>query len=102
MGHLDGKVAIVTGGVGGMGSWISRTFAEQGAKVIVADTGADVEGRGDPDASRIEALVAEIKAAGGEAVAGVADVSNMEQAEALVQLALDTYGDLDILCCASE
>jgi NAD(P)-dependent dehydrogenase (short-subunit alcohol dehydrogenase family) len=99
MGHLDGKVAIVTGGVGGMGSWVSRTFAEQGAKVVVADTGADVEGRSEPDASRIEALVAEIQAAGGEAVAGVADVSNMEQAEGLVQLALDTYGDLDILCC---
>ena len=41
--HLSGKTAIVTGGAGGMGSKISRIFAEQGAKVIVADTGADVE-----------------------------------------------------------
>jgi len=45
--HLNGKVAIVTGGAGGMGSWISRVFAEQGAQVMVADTGADVEGRDD-------------------------------------------------------
>ena len=43
--HLEGKVAVVTGGAGGMGSWICKIFAEQGAKVVVADTGADVEGR---------------------------------------------------------
>ena len=43
--HLDGKVAIVTGGAGGMGSWVCKDFAAQGARVVVADTGADVEGR---------------------------------------------------------
>ena len=43
--HLEGKTAIVTGGAGGIGSWVSKLYAENGAKVIVADTGADVEGR---------------------------------------------------------
>ncbi|MCY3601883.1 MAG: hypothetical protein OXH12_02280, partial [Chloroflexi bacterium] len=66
--HLEGKTAIVTGGAGGMGSWICRIFAEQGAKVIVADTGADVEGRMGVDPSRVNAVVDEITAAGGEAV----------------------------------
>ena len=55
--HLEGKVAIVTGGAGGMGSQVCRIFAEQGASVIVADTGGDVEGRSGVDASRVQAVV---------------------------------------------
>ena len=51
--HLEGKIAVVTGGAGGMGSWICKIFAEQGAKVVVADTGADVEGRMGMDPSRV-------------------------------------------------
>ncbi|MGI8549777.1 MAG: short-chain dehydrogenase, partial [Dehalococcoidia bacterium] len=62
--HLDGKVAIVTGGAGGMGSWISKIFAQQGATVVVADTGADVEGRMGVDPSRVNAVVKEITDAG--------------------------------------
>ncbi|MFN8639701.1 MAG: SDR family NAD(P)-dependent oxidoreductase [Dehalococcoidia bacterium] len=98
--HLEGKIAIVTGGAGGMGSWIAKTYAAEGAKVIVADTGADVEGRMGMDASRVNAVVDEIKAAGGEAIAVVGDVADMDTAEKIVKLALDTYGGLDILCCA--
>jgi NAD(P)-dependent dehydrogenase (short-subunit alcohol dehydrogenase family) len=98
--HLEGKVAIVTGGAGGMGSWVSKTFAEQGARVIVADTGADVEGRMGADPSRVNAVVDTIHAAGGTAVASVGDVASMDYAESLVRLALDTYGQLDILVCA--
>jgi NAD(P)-dependent dehydrogenase (short-subunit alcohol dehydrogenase family) len=98
--HLDGKVAIVTGGAGGMGSWVSRIFAAQGARVIVADTGADVEGRMGVDPSRGNAVVDEIRKAGGSAVASVGDVATMDYAESLIRLALDTYGKLDILVCA--
>ena len=98
--HLDGKVAIVTGGAGGVGTHISKIFAEQGAKVVVADTGADVEGRMGMDPTRVNAVVDDIKAAGGEAVASIGDVSEMDVAENLVKLALDTWGKLDILVCA--
>ncbi len=98
--HLEGKVAIVTGGAGGVGTHISKIFAEQGARVIVADTGADVEGRMGLDPTRVNAVVDDIKAAGGEAVASIGDVSEMDVAENLVRLALDTWGKLDILVCA--
>ena len=98
--HLEGKTAIVTGGAGGMGSWICRIFAQQGARVIVADTGADVEGRMGVDSARVNAVVDEITAAGGEAVAAIGDVSEMDVAEGLVRTALERWDKLDILVCA--
>lgn len=98
--HLEGKVAIVTGGAGGMGSQISRIFAEQGAKVVVADTGADVEGRAGMDPSRVNGVVEGIRAAGGEGIGSIGDIATMEYAESVVRLALDTYGKLDIVVAA--
>ncbi|MHB8576184.1 MAG: SDR family NAD(P)-dependent oxidoreductase [Dehalococcoidia bacterium] len=98
--HLEGKVAIVTGGAGGMGRWISKIFAEQGAKVVVADTGADVEGRMGVDPGRVNAVVGEISAAGGTARGSIGDVADMDYAERLVGETLDAYGGLDILVCA--
>lgn len=98
--HLAGKTAIVTGGAGGIGSWVSKLYAENGARVIVADTGADVEGRTGLDPSRVNSVVDEITAAGGEAIGMVGDVSEMEVAEGLIRTALDRWGKLDILCCA--
>ncbi|MBI4328336.1 MAG: SDR family NAD(P)-dependent oxidoreductase, partial [Chloroflexi bacterium] len=98
--HLDGKVAIVTGGAGGMGSWVCKYFAEQGAKVVVADTGADVEGRMGLDPSRVNAVVSEIKAKGGTAIPFVGDIADMATGENLIKTALDTYGKLDALVCA--
>ena len=98
--HLEGKVAVVTGGAGGMGSWISKIFAQQGAKVIVADTGADVEGRMGMDATRVNAVVDEIKAGGGEAMSIIGDVADMDTGEKIIKTAIDTYGGLDILVCA--
>lgn len=98
--HLEGKVAIVTGGAGGIGTQICTEFARQGAKVIVADTGADVEGRMGVDPSRVNAVVDTIRAAGGEAIASIGDIAEMDYAESVIRLALDTYGKLDILVCA--
>ncbi|MBI4329330.1 MAG: SDR family NAD(P)-dependent oxidoreductase [Chloroflexi bacterium] len=97
--HLEGRVAIVTGGAGGMGSQVARFFAQQGAKVVVADTGGDVEGRG-VDASRVNAVVNDIKTKGGEAIGLVGDIASMEFGEKLVKTTLDTYGKLDALVCA--
>jgi NAD(P)-dependent dehydrogenase (short-subunit alcohol dehydrogenase family) len=98
--HLEGKTAIVTGGAGGMGSQICKAFAAQGASVIVADTGGDVEGRGGLKPEPINAVVDAIKAAGGTAIASVGDIADQDYAESLVKLALDSFGKLDILVCA--
>ncbi|TAK78879.1 MAG: SDR family NAD(P)-dependent oxidoreductase [Dehalococcoidia bacterium] len=100
MRHLEGKVAIVTGGAGGIGTQISKIFAEQGASVIVADTGADVEGRMGVDPTRVNAVVDEIKAKGGTALAAIGDIAEMDVAEGIVRTALDTFGKLDILVSA--
>jgi NAD(P)-dependent dehydrogenase (short-subunit alcohol dehydrogenase family) len=98
--HLEGKVAIVTGGAGGMGSWVSKTYAAQGARVVVADTGADVEGRTGVDPTRVNAVVDDITRAGGEAIPFIGDIADMDVAQALIGTTLDTYNALDILVCA--
>ncbi len=100
MNHLEGKVAIITGGAGGIGSGICAAFAQQGAKLVVTDTGGDVEGRAAADSSRVDAVVERVRAAGGEATGIVGDISDMDFAESVVRCALDTYGKLDILVCA--
>ena len=98
--HLDGRICIITGGAGGIGSNLCRVFGEQGAKVVVADTGFDVEGRYGMDASKVEAVADEVRAAGGEAVPFVGDVADMDTAERMIQTALDAFGGLDVLVCA--
>ena len=100
MKHLEGRICIITGGAGGIGSNLCRVFGEQGAKVVVADTGFDVEGRFGMDASKVEAIVDEIRDAGGEAVPFVGDVADMDTAENMIQTALDTFHGLDVLVCA--
>ena len=95
--HLEGKVALVTGGAGGMGSQICRVFGEQGAKVVVCDIERDVEGRTGEAISQVDGVVQAIREAGGEAVGVSGDIADMDTAEHAVQTALDTYGDLDIL-----
>lgn len=98
--HLEGRVAIVTGAGGGIGGGIVDLFAAQGAKLVVTDTGGDVEGRIGVDSSRVDAIVERVRAAGGEAVGIAGDIASMDHAEAVVRLALDTYGKLDALVCA--
>ena len=84
--EFDGKVALVTGAAGGIGSATARKFAAAGAKVVVADI--DEEGTG--------ATVEQIRSAGGDAAAVAVDVGDSGSVEAMVAFTVATYGGLDI------
>jgi NAD(P)-dependent dehydrogenase (short-subunit alcohol dehydrogenase family) len=96
MGHLDGKTAVITGAGRGIGREIALLFAKEGARVVVNDLGTSVAGEG-ADTRPAEEVVEEIRAFGGEAIPDFGDVSDVDQAEALVRKALDAWGKLDIL-----
>src|SRR5262245_61987894 len=95
-GKLDGKTAIVTGAGRGIGREVAMLFAKEGARVVVNDLGVSVAGEGQ-DNSPAAQTVADIKAAGGNAIAHYGDVSDMDQAEDMVRSALNEWGKLDIL-----
>ncbi|MFJ7196803.1 MULTISPECIES: 3-oxoacyl-ACP reductase [unclassified Streptomyces] len=95
---LDGMSAIVTGAGRGLGRAEALELAGLGAAVVVNDYGQPGrDGSGEASATPAEEVAEEIRAAGGRAVAHLGDVSDHEQARALVELAVDTYGKLDIL-----
>ncbi len=95
MGVLDGRIAAVTGAGRGIGREIALDFARQGAHVVVNDLGAAPDGSGE---SRVaDAVVEEIRAAGGKAAANHDDVSRMDGGTAIFATALDAFGGLDIL-----
>ena len=97
MGLLDGRVVIVTGAGGGIGRAHALAFAADGARVVVNDIGVGLDGSPAGGGSAAQGVVDEIVAAGGEAVANGANVADWEQAAALVQTAVDTFGGLDVL-----
>ncbi|GAB2976618.1 SDR family oxidoreductase [Nocardioides montaniterrae] len=92
---LEGRVAIVTGAGRGIGRAHALELARHGAKVVVNDYG--VSNNGEKTDSPAHDVVAEIEAMGGEAVVNGADVADFDQAAAMVQQAIDTYGGLDVL-----
>ena len=93
---LEGRVAIVTGAGRGIGREHALELARHGAKVVVNDLGATLDGQGASDGPAHE-VVALIKEMGGEAVANGADVADFDAAEAMVRQAIDTFGGLDVL-----
>lgn len=97
MGLLDGRVAIVTGAGGGIGKAHALAFAAEGARVVVNDIGVGLDGSPAGGGSAAQAVVDEIRMAGGEAVVSGANVADWEQAAGLIQTAVDSYGGLDVL-----
>ena len=94
--RYDGRVALVTGSGRGLGRSHARFLASRGALVVVNDTGGDVDGRGRSD-EVADAVVEEIRAEGGEAVADYHDVAQKEGALGAVETTLDAYGKIDIV-----
>lgn len=96
MGELSGKVAVITGAGAGLGRRYALDFARGGAAVVVNDLNVTVEGDalGSDNAS---AVVDEILAAGGRAVANHADVSDPAEAASIVQTAIDSFGTVDVV-----
>ena len=100
MGFLEGKVVAVTGAGRGIGRSIAIDAAIAGAKVVVADYGVSMDGS-EPSSEIAEGVVAEIAAAGGEAVAAASNVGTMEGGAAVVEAAMDTYGRIDGAVCVA-
>src|SRR5947209_11189838 len=95
--RFDGRVAIVTGAGNGLGRAHALGLASRGAKVVVNDFGGARDGTGGSP-SAAEAVVEEIRTAGGIAIADGADVSEAEQVKAMVDRAVAEWGSVDLLC----
>ncbi len=93
-GFLDGKAVVITGAGGGIGRACALACAAEGAKVVVADIGVGLAGE-DPTSAVADAVVKEIEAAGGEAVAVAEDVSTMAGGERIVNAAVERWGRID-------
>jgi len=94
--RYDNRVAVVTGAGAGLGRSHALFLASRGARVVVNDLGGAVDGSGS-SATPAQQVVAEIKAAGGEAVANADSVASPAGAARIVQAALDNWGRIDIL-----
>jgi NAD(P)-dependent dehydrogenase (short-subunit alcohol dehydrogenase family) len=93
---LEGKVAVVTGAGGGIGREHALALAREGARVVVNDVGSDRHGGG-RGAQMADSVVAEIKAAGGEAAASYDSVASREGADGILWTALNRFGRIDVL-----
>ena len=94
--RYDGKVAIVTGAGQGLGCSHALELAKRGAEVVVNDLGGSVDGSG-AGSEAAQSVVAEIEAAGGEAIANGANVAKFDEVQAMVQQTMDQWGRVDIL-----
>ena len=94
--NFEGRVAIVTGAGGGLGRQHALALAARGAKVLVNDLGGAVDGQGG-STTAAQKVVDEIRAAGGEAIANGASVTDFDAVQAMVQQAVDAWGRVDVL-----
>ena len=99
-GYLAGKNIAVTGAGNGIGRAIALACAGEGANVVVADYGVSIEGS-DPSSEVADAVVAEIAAAGGTAIAVAGDVSQMEVGQRIVDTAVENWGTIDGVACVA-
>jgi NAD(P)-dependent dehydrogenase (short-subunit alcohol dehydrogenase family) len=95
-GIVSGKVAIVTGAGRGIGRAIALGLATEGARVVVCDIGANLQGAGS-DAGPAQAVVDEVKKAGGQAIASTLSIAEPKNADEIVKAALTAFGRVDIL-----
>lgn len=93
---LRGKVAVVTGAGRGIGRGVALELADQGAAVVVNDFGVGLDGR-EPTSEPAEAVVAEIRAAGGQAVANAQSVAGWDSSKQIIDQAVAEFGRLDIV-----
>jgi NAD(P)-dependent dehydrogenase (short-subunit alcohol dehydrogenase family) len=96
--RFDNRVAIVTGAGGGLGRAHALALAARGAKIVVNDFGGALDGTGG-GATPAEKVAAEIRAAGGEAIANAASVTDYAAVEGMVAAAIATWGRVDVLVC---
>jgi len=98
--YLEGKSIVVTGAGSGIGRAVALACAAEGANVVVADYGVSIDGR-EPSSEVADAVVCEITAAGGSAVAVADTVTTMEGGARMVRAAVDNWGRVDGVVCAA-
>jgi len=98
--YLEGKSIAITGGGGGIGRAVALACAAEGANVVVADYGVSIDGS-NPSSEVADAVVKEITAAGGTAVAVADTVTTMEGGQRIVQTAVDNWGSIDGVVCVA-
>jgi NAD(P)-dependent dehydrogenase (short-subunit alcohol dehydrogenase family) len=96
VGICDGRVVVISGAGRGIGREHALAFASEGAKLVINDLGAEIDGTGSSTGPAGE-VVDEVRGMGGEAVANGDDVSDYEGAGRMIQTAIDTYGTIDVL-----
>jgi NAD(P)-dependent dehydrogenase (short-subunit alcohol dehydrogenase family) len=96
MGLCDGRTVIITGAARGLGRAYALAFGAEGANVVVNDIGTSLSGEG-RDTSAADEVVAEIKAAGGQAIANYEDITDWDAAKRIVNAAVAAFGDLHVV-----
>ncbi len=92
----ENRTVIITGAARGLGRAYALAFAAEGANVVVNDIGASLGGEG-RDTSAADAVVSEIKAAGGQAIANYEDITDWDAAKRIVEAAVEAFGDLHVV-----